>query len=144
MKETVWLAHVSKLVEEVPISAQAEGMELVIFKYNGSITVFQGVCPHEGTLLAVGVVDNGVLVCSGHGWRFDCLSGTKVEDSSVCLKRFSVRIEEDHVSVQRTEVNEWKQMALPQISHSTPVLQRHSLKDLPGPMGCRYWVICSS
>ncbi len=135
MEETIWIAHTSKLIEGVPIFTQAEGLELVVLKYNGSITVFQGVCPHEGTLLATGTVDKGMLICSGHGWRFDCASGQKVEEPSVCLKRFSVRIEQDHVGVQRTEVIEWQQMALQQSNRSTPVLQRRSLKDLPGPKG---------
>ncbi|MFL5801100.1 MAG: Rieske (2Fe-2S) protein, partial [Roseiflexaceae bacterium] len=85
MDETVWIARVSTLAEGIPVAAQVAGMELVVLKCKGTIAVFQGVCPHQGTLLAGGSVDNGVLVCSGHGWRFDCDSGQKADDPSVCL-----------------------------------------------------------
>ena len=111
MDETVWIARASKLAEGIPAAAQVEEVELVVLKCKGTIVVFQGVCPHHGALLSGGSVDNGMLVCSGHGWRFDCVSGQKANDFSVCLKRFSTRIEEDRVGVQRMEVQQWKQTA---------------------------------
>lgn len=135
MDETVWVAQVSQLAEGVPISAQVEGVELVVLKCNGAVAVFQGLCPHQGTFLAGGSVDHGLLVCSGHGWRFDCVSGKKADDPSVCLKRFSARIEADRVGVQRSEVHAWRQTAAQPGRLAAPALPGRSLKDLPGPKG---------
>jgi nitrite reductase/ring-hydroxylating ferredoxin subunit len=74
MEETVWVAHVSKLVENVPFSAQVEGVELIVLKCRGSVAVFQGVCPHQGTFVAGGVVE--VRCCMQRArLALDCLSG---------------------------------------------------------------------
>lgn len=97
-EEIVWVAHLTQLAEGVPVAAQVD-VELVVLKHNSTLAVFQGACPHEGTLLAGGVVDNRLLVCSGYGWRFDCASGQKADDPAVCLKRFSTLIDEDRIGV---------------------------------------------
>ena len=53
------------------------GMELVVVPTANGPQVFDGRCPHQGTLLSEGQVTDGVLVCRSHGWRFDASAGGK-------------------------------------------------------------------
>jgi cytochrome P450/nitrite reductase/ring-hydroxylating ferredoxin subunit len=129
----IHIARLSDLAECVPVGARVEGLELIVIKRGGDVSVFQGACPHQGTLLAAGTVDNGVLTCSGHGWRFNCETGQRVDDANICLKRFSAVITGGHVTVQGDELRAWKE----QTSTRRPqgAGWRRSVADLPERRG---------
>ena len=45
--------------------------ELVLWRSNdGQIHAWQDRCPHRGTRLSIGAIENDQLVCAYHGWRF--------------------------------------------------------------------------
>jgi cytochrome P450 len=108
-----------------------------VIKRQGSVAVFQGRCPHEGVLLAEGQLQNGVLTCRGHGWRFDCATGIKVGDPRVCLHQFAAVVEGGQVMIERDEIAAWKRLrsngaASPR---SSAAGRRLNISDLPGPKG---------
>ena len=133
MEKIIRIARLSELKETVPTSVQVHGVDLTVLKLNGAIIVMQGFCPHERTSLAEGSVDHGELICSGHGWRFDCLSGKKVDDPNIRLKLFQADVEEDHIGVSEREINNWMQTLREQNDEATYTTR--SLKELPGPRG---------
>ena len=47
------------------------GMEPVIVPTSNGPQIFEGRCPHQGTLLSEGHVVDGRLICRAHGWQFD-------------------------------------------------------------------------
>jgi cytochrome P450/nitrite reductase/ring-hydroxylating ferredoxin subunit len=131
----VRIASVSQLEEGNPIAAQTEGQELVVVKCDGAVTVLEGKCPHQGTMLVEGTVENGCLVCRGHGWSFDCGSGVKTGNPNIRLKTFAATIIDGYVMVNTAELLAWQQRA-----HQTrmPASERppiRSLQQLPGPRG---------
>jgi cytochrome P450/nitrite reductase/ring-hydroxylating ferredoxin subunit len=135
METTVRVARLSELTEGVPVAAHVEGVELVVLKCAGQVAIFHGICPHQGTLLAGGTVDQGVLVCSGHGWRFHGATGQNVEARRSALTRFAAVVTGDEVGVQREEVQAWKQRTS---AHGSPPVSRAAgrpLTTLPGPKG---------
>jgi phenylpropionate dioxygenase-like ring-hydroxylating dioxygenase large terminal subunit len=45
--------------------------ELVLWRSNdGQVHAWQDRCPHRGTRLSIGAIENDQLVCAYHGWRF--------------------------------------------------------------------------
>jgi cytochrome P450/nitrite reductase/ring-hydroxylating ferredoxin subunit len=118
------LTHVDALTEDTLVPAQAAGTEVVLLKRGSSVVAFEGRCPHRGTLLAEGTVEGAVIVCAGHGWRFDARTGANADPSLPCLRQFATEIVDGHVLVDTTGVD----------TPSVPVAQR-SLDDLPGPRG---------
>ena len=93
--KTLHIVRLSDLAEGVPLGVHVEGVDLVVIRRAGKIAIFQGGCPHQGRLLAGGTVDKDVLTCSGHGWRFNCDTGQKVDDARTCLTRFSAAVTGD-------------------------------------------------
>ncbi|MGO4303063.1 cytochrome P450 [Cupriavidus sp. RAF12] len=87
---------------------QVDGVDLVLVGREGAVSAFQGRCPHQGTLLAEGSLEDGILTCRGHGWRFDGMSGIRVGQPDVCLWRFTATVEGDDVWVDRAEILAWK------------------------------------
>jgi cytochrome P450/nitrite reductase/ring-hydroxylating ferredoxin subunit len=53
------------------------GIEVVVVPGREGPRVFEGRCPHQGTLLSEGQLEGDVLICRAHGWRFDTASGGK-------------------------------------------------------------------
>jgi nitrite reductase/ring-hydroxylating ferredoxin subunit len=101
------IATMAKLEQESLIGTQVAGVELIAVACGDKVNVFEGRCPHQGTLLSEGYVEDGRLVCRGHGWQYDCASGVKVEDEDICLRRFSVLVNDGKVLVDRAEVEAW-------------------------------------
>jgi cytochrome P450/nitrite reductase/ring-hydroxylating ferredoxin subunit len=135
MAQHISIAHITALSEGHLVAAQVEGVELVVVNVNGTITAFEGRCPHQGTLLAEGTITHGTLVCRAHGWRFDCASGARVDEPQVCLQQFPVSIVDGHVMVDRDAVLAWKHRQQDQVLSTSHRLARRSLSQLPGPRG---------
>lgn len=48
------------------------GQELAAFRdTDGNLGLIDGLCPHNGSLLAWGTAEEGGLTCAYHGWAFD-------------------------------------------------------------------------
>jgi cytochrome P450/nitrite reductase/ring-hydroxylating ferredoxin subunit len=129
MNGSVAVATLREIADGKPIPAQVEGVDLVVVSSGSGVTVFEGHCPHQGTLLSEGYMEDGILVCRAHGWRFDCTSGQRVGHPNTCLKRLPARIDGESVLVERRAVLDFKVAATP------PPAPVRSLRELPGPRG---------
>jgi toluene monooxygenase system ferredoxin subunit len=65
------------------------------------IKAYQGLCPHQEVLLADGDWDEqaGTLMCGGHRWEFDLMSGQGINPAGCRLYEYPVRVEDDAVLV---------------------------------------------
>lgn len=58
-------------VKEQPLGVVLNKTALVLFRAKGKIHALEDRCPHRGTPLSEGSIQNGCIVCPYHGWRFD-------------------------------------------------------------------------
>jgi len=127
------ISTLTKLKQENLIGARVAEVDLVAVGCGDSVNVFEGHCLHQGTLLAEGHLEGGHLICRGHGWQYDCASGAKVEDEGICLHRFSVKVDDGKVLVDRDEVAAWaserKQAAQTEAGEGSVLTP----EELPGP-----------
>jgi vanillate O-demethylase monooxygenase subunit len=84
-----WQAHEERLYEGLrqfwhPVAYSAEltdaplpvtllGERLVLVRLGGAVRAFQDLCPHRGTPLSLGSVEDEEIRCAYHGWKYDCL-----------------------------------------------------------------------
>jgi cytochrome P450/nitrite reductase/ring-hydroxylating ferredoxin subunit len=127
-------ASVAEVLEGRPFGTVVEGADVVLVRQGTEIRAFEGRCPHQGTLLAEGDIDNGELVCRAHLWRFDCVTGERKKGppsaAKLCLRSYPTKLEGGAVLVQ---------IGLPK-SKQVPVARAprkatRKLADLPGPRG---------
>lgn len=79
----------------------AVGQRLVaIFLVDDHPCAIDDVCPHMGASLAAGEVENGIVKCPWHGWRFRVTDGTWADNPRIKIPSFPVRIVGDEVQVQ--------------------------------------------
>lgn len=82
-------------------SYDLDGREILLIRLDGEYHAFDVSCPHQGTSLADGTLEGGLLTCSAHEWEFDVRTGQGVNPAAACLKRHQVRIADGRVLVSR-------------------------------------------
>lgn len=128
MSEKIKLVPLVEIPSNKPIGVSANQVDLVILKVDDKIFTYQGNCPHQFAPLEDGKIQNGQLVCQMHGWRFDCLTGQKSTDSSICLRSYQTFEEDGFLMIEEDELtsSEYSHLAEPSF---------RSINDLPGPSG---------
>ncbi|WP_080505839.1 Rieske (2Fe-2S) protein [Halomicrobium katesii] len=99
----------SDLPDREPTHARVEGVDLVVVRYDGEVSVLYGRCLHRGVLLGDGHVEGDDIICGVHGWDYRVDSGISEYDNSEVLETFTawVDAEEDAVYVDAAEVAAW-------------------------------------
>ena len=117
---------IAPLPEERPIALTIGGTELVLVRLGETVRAYEGRCPHQGTLLAEGEIEDGALVCRAHQWRFDCRDGQRLGGSD-CLRSFPVRGDKDG--------GLWVGLAETGKTAAAAAIPTMRIAQLPGPRG---------
>lgn len=72
----------------------------VITRVGGTLSAFRNVCVHQGNTLDGGMIDDGVLVCPWHGFRFDATTGECMSAPGAQLEAVPLRVEGGRVSLR--------------------------------------------
>jgi 3-phenylpropionate/trans-cinnamate dioxygenase ferredoxin subunit len=79
-----------------------EGATVLLVRLGPGVTAIEGICSHEGGLLADGTVENEQVTCPKHGAIFDVTTGQVVADPdgvipptgvATPLPRYTTRVE---------------------------------------------------
>lgn len=74
--------------------------KIIILRSNDELRAFKDACPHKGTPLADGDLDDGILVCNVHLWEFDVASGDSVNPCGEKLIGFPCRVNNGRIEVE--------------------------------------------
>ena len=75
--------------------------DVAVFRDRGEFYAFKDACPHQGHPLHGGSVQEGVLSCPGHNWRFELATGRCIKgEPDITLKRYEVLVREGGVYLQ--------------------------------------------
>jgi cytochrome P450/nitrite reductase/ring-hydroxylating ferredoxin subunit len=122
-------AKVSDVRAERPTAAVVDGTELVLVRRGDTLRAYDARCPHQGTLLTEGEIRGQDLVCRGHGYRFDVVTGEcKERGKNLCLRSYPTKTDGGDVLVKLGT-----KRALPPLLDLSRA--RRQLSDLPGPAG---------
>jgi nitrite reductase/ring-hydroxylating ferredoxin subunit len=84
---------------DTPLIANVGRYEVALFNVGGEIRAYENACPHQGGPIGEGWVEDGVVTCPWHAWRFDLRTGAMTLGDFARLRRFDVRVEPDGVYV---------------------------------------------
>ena len=73
---------------------------VAVFCDGGKYYAIDDCCPHMGSSLAAGQLENGVVVCPDHGWRFSISDGSWCDYRRLKIDCFDVRVEGDEIQVR--------------------------------------------
>ncbi len=95
----------SELKDKIPAHHQINGLDLVLVKYSGKVSVMYGRCLHRGALMSDGHVEGDNLICGLHGWDYRLDTGVSAYNNSEVLHKFKSEIIDGYVCVDEAEVN---------------------------------------
>lgn len=79
---------------------EVEGKTLAIFNVDGSFYALDNTCLHRGGPLGEGELDEKIVTCPWHGWRYDVTTGANANNPAVKVACFPVRVEGTSVFVE--------------------------------------------
>ena len=83
------------------VTRKVDGIDVLFVNNKGELYAYRDKCPHAGTPLNQGLLEDGVLTCPAHLWQFDLVNGgIGVNPKSCRLTRYAVKIEDGKVLVQ--------------------------------------------
>ena len=96
-----------ELEDRKPAYALVADVDLVVVRYDESVSVLYGRCAHRGALMSDGHVDGDNLMCGVHGWDYRLDTGVSEYNNRETLPRFSSWIEDGAVLIDEDELKAW-------------------------------------
>jgi nitrite reductase (NADH) small subunit/3-phenylpropionate/trans-cinnamate dioxygenase ferredoxin subunit len=91
-------------VQDVPEgegkTVEVGGKLVAVFRTGGRFHAIDDVCPHMGAALSGGYLEDGVVTCPWHAWRFRLADGAWADNPRIKIGCYPVRVQGDEVQVQ--------------------------------------------
>jgi toluene monooxygenase system ferredoxin subunit len=78
---------------------QLNGTKIVLLNVAGQIRAFEDRCPHLGSQLSEGSLDESTLTCAAHLWEFNALTGKGINPGNCQLTVFGTRVREGQIEI---------------------------------------------
>ena len=75
------------------------GRMVAVFHENGAYQAIDDFCPHMGASLAGGYLQDGIVSCPWHAWRFKTCDGTWCDNPKISIDSFAVLVQGDEIQV---------------------------------------------
>ncbi len=97
------ICTVNDLPDGASCSALINNEPVAVFHVGGAFYAIEDRCPHAGAPLSGGHVENGIVTCPRHAWRFRLSDGAWADNPKVCIKTYAVHVEGEQVSLELPE-----------------------------------------
>ena len=89
--------------EDLPIGKSAiisaGEAEIALFNYKGKYYAIANKCPHRGSPLGEGRIEEGIVICPGHEWRFKLESGANMQNPELFIPTYPVKTKNDNIYI---------------------------------------------
>jgi len=101
MAEFQTVTRTSEIVTGEGRTFAVSGQLVAVFLVDGEYFAINDLCPHMGASLSGGYLENGVVACPWHAWRFCVKDGTWVDNPNSKLRTdsYEVRLVGDEIQV---------------------------------------------
>jgi nitrite reductase (NADH) small subunit/3-phenylpropionate/trans-cinnamate dioxygenase ferredoxin subunit len=103
MAEYHSVCRVADLTEGEGRTVQVRNKLIAVFRDQGQYYAIDDTCPHMGASLSGGYLENGVVTCPWHAWRFRLRDGAWADCPRLKTGCYPVRVEGDLIQVQVDE-----------------------------------------
>jgi nitrite reductase (NADH) small subunit len=98
----IWrtVCRVGELADGEGKTVTVGGQLIAVFNDRGQYLAIDDTCPHMGASLSGGYVEEGVVTCPWHAWRFRLADGVWADNPRIKIGCYPVRVEGDEVRIQ--------------------------------------------
>lgn len=101
MPQFVTVAKIGDLSPGDSISFPSPDRKMIgLFRDGDDYFAIEDMCPHAGAPLTGGHVEDGVVTCRWHAWRFRLCDGAWADNPRVKIGSYPVRILGDEIQVE--------------------------------------------
>lgn len=97
------VCKVSEVGAEEGKSVCVGGKPIAVFREGDAFFAIDDVCPHMGAPLSGGYVENGIVTCPWHAWRFRLHDGAWADNPKIKIGHYQVRVVGDELQVEIPE-----------------------------------------
>jgi NAD(P)H-dependent nitrite reductase small subunit len=73
--------------------------EIALFNYKGNYYAVANKCPHRGAPLGEGRIEEGIVVCPNHEWRFKLENGANMQNPELFIPTYPVKVKDDNIYI---------------------------------------------
>jgi nitrite reductase (NADH) small subunit/3-phenylpropionate/trans-cinnamate dioxygenase ferredoxin subunit len=73
---------------------------IAVFRHGGQFFAIDDTCPHMGSSLSGGYVEQGIVTCPWHAWRFRLADGAWADNPRIKLGCYPVRVINDEIQLE--------------------------------------------
>ncbi|MBI2653465.1 non-heme iron oxygenase ferredoxin subunit [Candidatus Woesearchaeota archaeon] len=99
MSNFVRVANISDLKPGDNKIVNVNGTDVALFNVDGEFFAINNTCLHRGGPLGEGFLDNDVVTCPWHGWRFNVKTGVSPVVPTAKVATYQVKVEGSDVFV---------------------------------------------
>ncbi len=99
MSEFHTVCRVGELQEGQARAIAVGNKVIAVFNHQGEYFAIDDTCPHMGASLSDGHVENGIVTCPWHAWRFRLADGVWADSPRVKIGSYPVRVEGETIQV---------------------------------------------
>lgn len=70
---------------------------IAVFNHAGKLYGIEADCKHMKASLTTGNVENGILTCSWHGWKYDIATGECLGRPGMKLRCYEIQVEQEKI-----------------------------------------------
>jgi NAD(P)H-dependent nitrite reductase small subunit len=73
--------------------------EIALFNYKGNYYAVANKCPHRGAPLGEGRIEEGIVICPNHEWRFKLENGANMQNPELFIPTYPVKVKNDNIYI---------------------------------------------
>ncbi|HIG84991.1 MAG TPA: Rieske (2Fe-2S) protein [Verrucomicrobiales bacterium] len=73
--------------------------EIALFNYKGKYYAVANKCPHRGAPLGEGRIEEGIVICPNHEWRFKLENGANMQNPELFIPTYPVKVRNDNIYI---------------------------------------------
>lgn len=92
---------------------KGKSIEVAIFNIDGTLHAISNLCIHKGGPLSEGFIDNDIVTCPWHGWKYSVKDGKSTHEGGDSVDSFEVKAVDDKVYVNSVPISVGKRIFQP-------------------------------
>lgn len=100
MGQRIALGAASEIPEGGSIVVTINNKDVAVFRTNGQFFAIDDLCPHMGASLSGGFVEDGVVTCPWHYWRFRLSDGAWADSPKIKTGCYPVHVVGDQLELE--------------------------------------------
>lgn len=107
--------------------------EIALFNYKGKYYAIANKCLHRGSPLGEGRIEEGILICPGHEWRYNLKTGDCPQNPELSTKVYPVKVVEGKIRIGLEMDDKKKGQAVGKAPLAIPAALKFSIPTIQKP-----------